>query len=120
MSVEVVIRTAKSSQDNDERIDDDNEESSEDGTYFYFGSNSDVVDFNEWVLSLDADTFPTLRAFVEQGEAKDTAKLGDEIEAALENEKTTPTAPGVMETVESFVDIIGVGSPDETIAFAGE
>ncbi len=81
---------------------------------FFFGNGGGVSLFSAWVGSLPKGKFPHLAAFSQEGWTPDTASLADQLRSALADHE--PDNKVVTEIATAFLDRIGVGDENESVA----
>lgn len=79
---------------------------------FLLASGGGWTNFCEWVLSLP-DRYKTLRLLVNDGEAKDTLSLGNELKECLDK-YGSGIDPNTKDVVDHLIESIGVGDTYET------
>ncbi|AGA28391.1 hypothetical protein [Singulisphaera acidiphila] len=87
---------------------------SEMGPHFTeFCTNGGYSAFCDWLDSLPEDRFPSARVLSDEGEFKPTDVLAEQLEEAFE--EMPPDDPDVLHVVDTFLSLIGIGYPNETV-----
>ncbi len=75
-------------------------------------SNTGWFDATDWFETLDMDDYPEIAHLNEHGWNEPSAKVADELDAALESE---PPDDDVADTVRGLVKFIRAGDPDAVL-----